>query len=67
MVNLQGIDLDQQLRATALGDQIIAGKIEDYRIRPDGLILGSLLADKMQLKVGDNVTLIGNGARSVKR
>ena len=62
VVNLQGIDLDQQLRATALGDQIIAGKIEDYRIRPDGLILGSLLADKLQVKVGDGLTLIGNGA-----
>ncbi len=63
VVNLQGIDLDQQLRATALGEQIIAGRIETYRIRPDGLILGSLLADKMQLKVGDNVTLVGNGTQ----
>ena len=63
VVNLEGIDLDQQLRATALGEQIIAGKIEDYRIRPDGLILGSMLADKMQLKVGDSVTLIGSGAQ----
>ena len=61
VVTLEGIDLDQQLRATALGQQIIAGKIENYRIRPDGLILGSLLADKMQLKIGDSVTLIGNG------
>ena len=31
--------------------------LADYRIRPDGIILGSLLADKMQLKVGDSVTL----------
>ncbi len=61
VINLQGIDLDQQLRATALGDQIIAGRLADYRVRPDGIILGSLLADKMQLKVGDSVTLIGNG------
>ncbi len=63
VANLQGIDLEQHLRTTALGEQIIAGKLETYRIRPDGLILGSLLADKMQLKVGDSVTLIGNGTQ----
>lgn len=59
VLTLQGIDLEMHLRATALGDQIIAGSISDYRVNPAGLILGSLLADKMQLKVGDNVTLVG--------
>ena len=63
VINMYGIDLDRQLRATALGDQIIAGKLADYRTRPDGIILGSLLAGKMQLKVGDGVTLIGNGTQ----
>ena len=59
VISVQGIDLDLQLRATALRDQIIAGNLNDYRIKPSGIILGSLLADKMQLKVGDNVALIG--------
>ncbi len=61
VVTLQGIDLDLQLRATALRDQIIAGNLNSYRVNPSGLILGSLLADKMQLKVGDSVTLLGTG------
>ena len=61
VVTLQGIDLDLQLRATALRSQIIAGNLEDYRKKPNSLILGSLLSDKMQLKVGDNVTLLGTG------
>ena len=61
VVTLQGIDLDLELRATSLKDQIIAGKIDDYRARPAGIILGSLLADKMQIKIGDDVTLVGLG------
>ncbi len=58
VMTLQGIDLELQLRATALGEQIIAGSIQDFRVNPSGLIMGSLLADKMQLKIGDTVTLI---------
>lgn len=58
VMTLQGIDLELHLRATALRSQIIAGNIEDFRVNPAGLIMGSLLADKMQLKIGDNVTLI---------
>jgi lipoprotein-releasing system permease protein len=61
VVSIQGIDLDLQLRATALRDQIISGNLNSYRVNPSGLILGSLLADKMQLKVGDKVTLLGTG------
>ena len=60
VMTLQGIDLELQLRATALHDQIIAGNIEDFRVNPTGLIMGSLLVDKMQIKVGDNVTLINS-------
>ena len=61
VVTLNGIDLDLQLRATALRSQIILGSLDEYRRKPNGLILGSLLADKMQLKIGDTVTMIGTG------
>jgi lipoprotein-releasing system permease protein len=61
VMTLQGIDLDLELRATALRDQIISGNLNNYRVNPSGLILGSLLADKMQIKVGDSVTLLGAG------
>ncbi len=61
VVTIQGIDLDLQLRATALRSQIILGSLEDYRRKPNGLILGSLLSDKMQLKIGDTVTMLGTG------
>ena len=53
VMTIQGIDLELQLRATALRAQIIGGSLDDYRRKPNGVIMGSLLADKMQLKVGD--------------
>ena len=59
IMTLQGIDLDLHLRATALRDQIISGSLNEYRVNPAGLMLGSLLADKLQVKIGDNVTLLG--------
>ncbi len=62
VLNVQGIDLDAQLAATALRSQIISGKIEDFRSSRAGIILGSLLADKLQVTVGDTVQL--TGARS---
>lgn len=65
VVTLQGIDLDLHLRATSLEQQIITGKksLDNYRLKPAGLILGSLLAEKMQVNVGDNITLTGIGGQ----
>jgi lipoprotein-releasing system permease protein len=59
VLNAQGIDLDAQLAATALRSQIISGRIEEYRSSRAGIILGSLLADKLQVAVGDTVQLTG--------
>jgi lipoprotein-releasing system permease protein len=59
VLTLQGIDLDMQLAATSLRSQIISGKLDDYRTSRAGLILGSLLADKLQVGVGDSVQLTG--------
>ena len=59
VLNVQGIDLDSQLAATALRSQIIAGRIEDYRSSRAGVMLGSLLADKLQVGVGDTVQMSG--------
>jgi lipoprotein-releasing system permease protein len=59
VATLHGIDLEMHLRATALRDQIVQGSVNDFRVNPNSIIMGSLLADKMQLHLGDNVTLIG--------
>ncbi|MFH1067095.1 MAG: FtsX-like permease family protein [bacterium] len=57
IVRLEGIDLRYHLQTTSLHDQIIAGSINHFRSHPFAVILGSLLADKLQVKSGDNVVL----------
>ena len=61
VVTLQGIDLEMHLHATSLANQIIGGSLTAFRVNPAGIIMGSLLADKMQLQIGDTVTLLGAG------
>lgn len=58
---LQGIDLDAQLQATDLRSYMTAGDLGDFRQKSSGLLLGSLLAQKMRVQVGDTVSLIGPG------
>lgn len=59
VVRLQGIDLQKHLEATILRDQIVFGDLDDFRTHPSAIMLGSLLADTLQVKVGDNVILSG--------
>ena len=66
VLTMQGIDLNQHLRTTSLRDQIISGSLEAYRNHPAGIMLGKLLADKLQIKVGANVTLVGAAAGEAK-
>ena len=61
ILKLEGIDLDSQLRATSLGHQLIDGSIDGFRQKPFGLLLGSLIADKLQVHIGDIVYLAGTG------
>jgi lipoprotein-releasing system permease protein len=56
-----GIDLPLHLKASALREQIVSGSIEDFQVKPTGLILGYGLADKMRTYVGQDVGLIGPG------
>lgn len=59
VVTIQGVDLDAHLRTTSLREQILAGSLDAYRAHPAGLMLGSLLADRLQIRVGNNVILTG--------
>ena len=58
---LQGIDLDAQLRATDLRSYMASGDLADFRQKSSGLLLGSLLAQKMGVQVGSTVSIIGPG------
>lgn len=59
VLNLQGINLDAYLATTSLRAQIINGSVEDYRSNPSGIILGALLAEKLQVSQGDVIQLTG--------
>jgi lipoprotein-releasing system permease protein len=58
---VQGIDLDAQLAATSLRNDMVGGDLGDFRQKSDGLLLGAILAGDMHAQVGDTVTLIGPG------
>ncbi len=60
VVVVQGIDLELQLQTTDLAKQIIRGKLEDFRNDGSSICLSGLIADKMQLQVGQYVTVVGN-------
>ncbi|HLS28521.1 MAG TPA: ABC transporter permease [Opitutales bacterium] len=49
-----GIDLDAHLRVSSLGDQILFGNLETFRNSPQGVLVGSTLARRMRLRLGDS-------------
>ncbi|MDE1170394.1 MAG: ABC transporter permease [Verrucomicrobium sp.] len=59
VIKLDGIDLEAHLRATSLGGQIVQGSIERFRRKPYGIMMGALIADKLQVKIGDILYLTG--------
>jgi len=57
-VDLFGIDPALHLRTTDIGEEIIAGKFEDFRNNPSSIILGSRLAEALGASVGEPVQLL---------
>jgi lipoprotein-releasing system permease protein len=60
-VELFGIDPISHLRATDLGKQIIEGNFDDFRNNTTSVIIGSKLAEQLNLGVGDSVQLLAPG------
>lgn len=56
---VQGIDLDYHLKTTDFESQIVEGKLSDFRDSPDSICIGSQIADKLELHIGQNVFLMG--------
>lgn len=55
-----GINLDHHLAVSDLASQIIRGDLDDFRRSPTGLLLGKVLADRIQVTVGDSLILRAN-------
>lgn len=56
-VSLLGIRVLDHLKVSDLGNQLIRGSIEEFRSDQSGALIGSRLFDRLQLKVGDRITL----------
>lgn len=52
---LHGIEITSYLAVSDLDQQIVRGSLLDFAQRSDGVILGSVLAERLQLRVGDTV------------
>ena len=56
-----GIVLDDHLRVSDLGRQIVQGSLTEFRKTPAGALVGKEMADRLQLKVGDSFQLEARG------
>jgi lipoprotein-releasing system permease protein len=52
-----GIRLEHHLAVSDLARQIIRGSLEDFRAAPTGIVIGSVLAQRLQVTVGDTLIL----------
>ena len=62
-VELYGIDPALHLQTTDLAHQIAGGSLSDFRNKPDSVIVGSRLAETLNVEVGDTVQLLAPGGQ----
>ncbi|HEU5281922.1 MAG TPA: lipoprotein-releasing ABC transporter permease subunit [Gammaproteobacteria bacterium] len=55
---INGILPDQETKVTALGDKMVAGKLNLLKPGEFGIVLGESLADALNASVGDKVTVV---------
>ncbi len=60
-VDLYGIDPALHLQTTDLAHQIVDGSFDDFRNNPNSVIIGSRLADVLNVEPGDTVQLLPPG------
>jgi lipoprotein-releasing system permease protein len=60
-IQVYGIRLEDHLRVSDLGSQIVQGSLLDFRTTPERALLGREMADRLQLKIGDSFQLESGG------
>lgn len=60
-VDLFGIDAVSHLQTTNLAQQITGGTLDDFRNNPNAVVIGSRLAEAMQVGPGDALQLLSPG------
>lgn len=56
-----GIKLEDHLRVSDLGEQITGGSLDAFRGSASGVMVGRVLADRLQLKPGDSISVYVRG------
>jgi lipoprotein-releasing system permease protein len=56
-VRVYGVNLDDHLRVSDLGNQIVQGGLADFRGKPAQALIGREMANRLQLAVGDSFML----------
>ncbi len=56
-IRLYGIRLEDHLMVSNLSEQLVRGNLQDFRQSSQGVLVGSTLARRMQLQVGDSFHL----------
>jgi lipoprotein-releasing system permease protein len=56
-----GIILDDHLRVSDLGSQIVQGSLNDFRVQQGGALVGRVIADRLQLEVGETFEMENKG------
>ena len=56
-VKIFGIVLEHHLMVSELGNQLIQGQVDDFRNNPTGALVGKIVAERLQLAVGDSFIL----------
>jgi lipoprotein-releasing system permease protein len=64
-VTLMGIDPRQEVRVSKLGSQMHEGQVTDLSRAPNAIIIGEALAQKLALKTGNTVLLVGGQGAEV--
>lgn len=64
-VTLVGIDPRQEIKVSKLVSQMREGQISDLQRAPNAVIIGQALAEKLAVKTGDTVNLIGGQGTQV--
>lgn len=67
-VTILGVEPDQQIRATTIGDKLIAGSFARLRTTADGVVMGRGVALTLGAKLDDSVTLASStGGKTTAR
>lgn len=54
---IYGVELEDHLRVSDLGEQIIQGDLADFRASPTGVLIGKVLADRLQTTIGESLVI----------